>query len=597
MRSHSSEELQQIQQTDRASLEFSPETDDGDRSDLHNEERLCSTEQDTPGEEFAAKRPIQRTKDASGLSLQRTVSTSPPYTIFDGHTKAFIILSVSISALISPFGATTFYPALNDLARDLHVTPSLINLSLTTYMIAQAIAPAIIAGMSDNSGRRLSFIICFVIFCVANIGLALQTNYAALLILRMVQAFGCSAAIALSTAVVADIATSAERGRYMGYATAGLLLGPAFGPTIGGLFAEYLGWRWTFWFLAIFSGVLLVIFGLFFPETCRNVVGNGSVPAKGINQSLLGYLQQRRHARQAARDGDDDQQSVHSSVHQKKKVPFPNPLATLKLLGDKETCIVLLYNGLFFTGMMVATAVIPELFATIYDLSTLYVGLCYIAMGVGSLTSALTMGHVVDWNFRRHARKLGIPLTKGKQQDLSDFPIERVRFEVILPGHIIGTLAFIVFGWTLKFQTHLAGPEIALYFIGLGVSTAFNITNTLLIDLHRDRPATATAAVNFVRCLMSAGGAAAIIPMCDAMTPGWAFTFIALVYVVLISVIFLLMAKGQNWRNEAREKRVRKAEMEARSLANVEESPPGGSCDRDDGSLSGGMAQETSKAR
>jgi MFS family permease len=83
--------------------------------------------------------------------------------------------------------------------------------------------------MSDNSGRRLSFIVCFVIFICANIGLALQTNYIALLMLRILQAFGCSAAIALSVAVVADIATSAERGKYMGYATAGILFGPAFG--------------------------------------------------------------------------------------------------------------------------------------------------------------------------------------------------------------------------------------------------------------------------------------------------------------------------------------------------------------------------------
>ena len=86
--------------------------------------------------------------------------------------------------------------------------------------------------MSDNNGRRLSYIICFIIFGIANIGLALQTNYAALLCLRMVQAFGCSAAIALSMAVVADIATSAERGKYMGYATAGLLFGPAFGKLL-----------------------------------------------------------------------------------------------------------------------------------------------------------------------------------------------------------------------------------------------------------------------------------------------------------------------------------------------------------------------------
>lgn len=72
--------------------------------------------------------------------------------------------------------------------------------------------------MSDTSGRRLSFILCYVIYIVANIGLALQTNYVALLILRMVQAVGCSAAIALAFAIVSDISTSAERGKYMGYA-------------------------------------------------------------------------------------------------------------------------------------------------------------------------------------------------------------------------------------------------------------------------------------------------------------------------------------------------------------------------------------------
>jgi MFS family permease len=91
-----------------------------------------------------------------------------------------------------------------------------------------------IASISDNGGRRLSFVICFMIYIVANIGLALQTNYAALLVLRCVQAAGSSGSIALSIAVVADIATSAERGTYMGYATAGILIGPAFGPVLGG---------------------------------------------------------------------------------------------------------------------------------------------------------------------------------------------------------------------------------------------------------------------------------------------------------------------------------------------------------------------------
>jgi multidrug resistance protein len=415
--------------------------------------------------------------------------------------------------------------------------------------------------MSDQSGRRLSFIVCFLIFICANIGLALQTNYAALLVLRMLQAVGCSASIALTVAVVADLATSAERGKFMGYATAGLLFGPAFGPTIGGVLVQFLGWRSIFWFLAIYAGVLLVVFVGFFPETCRNVVGNGSVPARGVSQSVLGHLQQRRLDRaRVAHGGEDVEAGGEAIVTAQKKFAFPNPLRTLKILGEKESCIVLLYNGLFFTGMMMTSAVIPDLFNIAYGLDELKIGLCYIALGTGSLISALTMGHVVDWNFARHARLNGIEIAQGKQQDLRLIPIERIRLEVVVPGHVIGTLALIAFGWTIKYETHIAWPEVCLFFIGFGVSTAFNTSNTLLIDLHRDQPATATAAVNFVRCLMSAGGSVAIIPMCQTMNAGWAFTLIGLVYVLLIVVVFWVMEKGMGWRREAEDKKAKDKE-------------------------------------
>ena len=71
------------------------------------------------------------------LELQRTV-TGPPYSIFTPRAKIFIVVAVSISSLVSPFGATTFYPALDVIARDLGVTPTLINLSLTTYMVCES---------------------------------------------------------------------------------------------------------------------------------------------------------------------------------------------------------------------------------------------------------------------------------------------------------------------------------------------------------------------------------------------------------------------------------------------------------------------------
>lgn len=344
----------------------------------------------------------------------------------------------------------------------------------------------------------------------------------------------------------------------VGYAGAGILMGPAFGPTIGGLLAQYLGWRSVFWFLAIFSGVLLVLFIFLFPETCRKVVGNGSIPPTGVNRSVISCMQQRKLAKQTP-SGED----IGQTKPEKRKMPFPNPLATFRIIAEKESGIILLYNGFFFTGMMTTVSAIPVLFHEAYELNELHIGLCYIANGIGSLISSLTMGHVVDWNFRRHAAVMGMTINKGKQQDLSNFPIERVRLQIVVPGHILGIFGLLMFGWTVKFQTHIAGPEVALFVIGLGVSTAFNITNGLLIDLHRDQPAAATAAVNFVRCLMSAAGSAAIIPMCHAMNPGWAFTFLALVYVVLIGVVFWVMRDGMRWRQESEEKkRIKREEQE-----------------------------------
>ena len=283
-------------------------------------------------------------------------------------------------------------------------------------------------------------------------------------------------------------------------------------------------------------------------------------------------MQQRKLAKQSS----TGEVKPKSTEPEKRKSKFPNPLAIFRIIGQKESGLVLVYNGLFFTGMMVrkyrgrcqnalvanqrflmqvTVTVLPALFDEAYKYNELQIGLTYISNGMGALIASLTMGHVVDYNFRRHAKNLGVTITKGKQQDVSNFPIERVRLEIVLPAHVIGILGLLMFGWTVKFKTHIAGPEIALFIIGFGFSTAFNMTNGLLIDLNRDQPATATAAVNFCRCLMSAGGCAAILPMCHAMNPGWAFSLLALIYAGTIVMVFWIMRDGMRWRQELEEKR------------------------------------------
>ena len=101
-----------------------------------------------------------------------------------------------------------------------------------------------IAGFSDKAGRRPAYLICFIIYIIANLALALQNSYIALLLLRMLQSAGSSGTIALANGLVGDLVTSSERGSYIAWASLGSVLGPTLSPILGGLLSQYLGWHW-----------------------------------------------------------------------------------------------------------------------------------------------------------------------------------------------------------------------------------------------------------------------------------------------------------------------------------------------------------------
>ena len=88
--------------------------------------------------------------------------------------------------------------------------------------------------------------------------------------------------------------TSAERGTYIAFASLASILGPSISPVIGGLISQHLDWHWLFWFLLIFAGVFFLPLLLFLPETCRKVVGDGSVPLPIWNASVTDLIRHRK---------------------------------------------------------------------------------------------------------------------------------------------------------------------------------------------------------------------------------------------------------------------------------------------------------------
>lgn len=403
-----------------------------------------------------------------------------------------------------------------------------------------------IAGFSDTAGRRPAYMICFTIYLAANLGLGLQNSYVALLILRMLQSAGSSGTVALANGLVGDMITSAERGNYIAFASLGSMLGPSLSPVLGGLISQYLDWHWIFWFLLIFGGVFFLCLGLFLPETCRKVVGDGTVPPLPLNTSLTDIIRQKRRTKKGL---NPDPEQV-AEVRKNYRLRIPSPIPTLKVCLDLETSLILLTTGLMFACFYAVMTGATTSFHNVYHFNNIQTGLMYLPIGAGGVASAFTTGRVVDWNYRRHAKSAGLPVLKNVRQDLSNFNIERVRLEVALPMYYISLVSVIAYGWVLGHKVNLAAPIILLFICGWTLNATSQVLNALMVDIWPGRSASATAANNLFRCELGAASSAAISPMSEAMGPGWAYTTLALIAVAASPCFWLMMTHGIKWRQK-----------------------------------------------
>ncbi|OAA59216.1 major facilitator superfamily transporter multidrug resistance [Niveomyces insectorum RCEF 264] len=484
----------------------------------------------------------------------------PRYSVHSTWAKRWIVLGASLGAFISPLTGQIYLPALNEISSYFHITDAQVNLTVTTYMVFQGVTPMFLGGMADGVGRRPTYLLCFVIYIAANIGLALCRNYVSLMVVRCLQSAGSASTVALCQAVVADIVSSAERGQYIGITIIPIVFAPSLGPVLGGVLSEFLGWRAIFWFLAIVAAVMFLGLMAFLPETCRKIVGDGSIQPHPFHRTLYQLLQDRRRRRQqqqrVAAVGADARLAP-PAPRPPLKMQVPNLLLSVQLALQKNIGLLLVYSSLLFAGFYAVATAMPSVLAE-YGLSELEIGLCYLPTALGSVVAAFAVGPAINRNYRRHARAIGVAVDASRQQDLRAFPIERARLEVGLPLYFLTAAVMLCWGWALQRRAHLAVLCVLLFLNGMGMIGFQNAANALLIDITPGRAGAAVAANNLTRCLVGAVATAVVSPMISAMGTGWAFFLIGMVYVGTAPGIFLLMHKGMAWRRAYREKEERR---------------------------------------
>ncbi|KAI9246064.1 major facilitator superfamily domain-containing protein [Phascolomyces articulosus] len=476
-----------------------------------------------------------------------------------------ICLIVSYAGLVSPFSGTIYYPALTQISQDFNVSVSLVNLTVTVYMIFQALSPSFWGPLSDLVGRRPVYIGTLTVLVGICIGLAKAPSYTALIVLRMFHAFGASSTIALGAGVISDFSTPAERGGYFSIFGSCQMISTTVGPVLGGVLSEELTWRWVFWILLIMGAVGLILVFFFVPETLRSLVGNGSGYANPTPSQWI--------KRRIANKKTGPQPSAPTTSKGPRK--FPNFLEPFIFLRYPDVIIGMAINGCFTAVMYCFMTTTPTYFSSIYGLNELQVGLCYLPFGVGCFVGSSVSGRLLNKDFRTIALKQGITPDEIKKSGklALDFPIYRARLRSCWISMILGELVTIVYGWTLCAETHLAVPIILQFLGGISSTPIFNCIQTLMADLFPGRGATITASANLVRCIFGAIATSTIQPGIDSVGLGWMFTIIGLILTITICLVPVLIKCGPRWRKNRVEQHQHREARKQRNNENNSSNP------------------------
>jgi len=164
--------------------------------------------------------------------------------------------------LLSGVGAlsmSVFLPAMFEMSRYFNTSYTLMQLSISLYLVYTAFIQLISGPISDRLGRRVVTIISVVIFVVASLGCYLSVSLESFLFFRLLQGT-IAAGFLMSRTVIRDIASDEhESASLIGYVAMGMALIPLFAPGIGGVIDEFAGWPFIFIFMALLGFALLLI--------------------------------------------------------------------------------------------------------------------------------------------------------------------------------------------------------------------------------------------------------------------------------------------------------------------------------------------------
>jgi MFS transporter, DHA2 family, multidrug resistance protein len=195
-----------------------------------------------------------------------TIATPAPAPLSTAN-RIIVTACTVLATLMQSLDSTIANVALPYMQGTMSASQEEINWVLTSYIVAAAIMTAPTGFLAARFGRTRLFVTAVTGFTVASVLCGLAQSLDEIVMFRVLQGMFGAALVPLSQAVMYDIYPVEQRGGAMALWTMGVMIGPIFGPILGGWLTENYSWRWVFYINVPFG--VVTVFGLltFLKET------------------------------------------------------------------------------------------------------------------------------------------------------------------------------------------------------------------------------------------------------------------------------------------------------------------------------------------